>query len=657
MVLLALHHLVPLGSLLACGTYGRLTELAGASSSKPEAANAPLSQAETFQLTEGLIQQIWEDPRASQIANLLSFYQGSNTRSARNAKNSSCKTFPGDDNWPTIGEWDTLNDLLGGALISSAPVAAPCYNSAWGPKDLSKCNEVIRRFGTPSLHEDDPTSIMWPIYQGRTCFPRNDTTTEDTCTLGGYPTYAVNVTSVAQIQLALNFARNANIRVVVKNTGHCYLGKSSGAGSLSIWMHNLKEIKYLPSYIAKGYMGSAMKADAGTTVQEVYRAAEAQGGTIQGGVCESVGFVGGYLQGGGHNPLSGYYGMAADSVLGYQVVTADGRFVTASEESEPELFWALRGGGGSTFGIVTSAIVKVHPKIQVTHSTFELGNTTNQTVSRENFWKGVRKYWEMYPEFTDAGTYSWYFIFNTDGQLTLRMRSFFVPGHTIESYNNLTKPLFDRINELGIPFKAPHNSTHYDSFFPAYWDAWGSTAQPMGSAQSLPGNRLIPKANWDDPVKFNLTFDTLMKHVNNARHFGCYHQAPKNPQNVDNAVSSAWRHAQSFFITQSPRFTPNSTTEQIFNANKVLQDDILQPWRDITPATEGGGSYLNEASVMEPKWQEDFYGDKYPRLLEIKKQYDPEGLFYATTAVGSEQWVVNDGDQGVQTQNGRLCRL
>jgi FAD/FMN-containing dehydrogenase len=96
----------------------------------------------------------------------------------------------------------------------------------------------------------------------------------------------VNVSNVAQIQLALNFARNANIRVVIKNTGHCYLGKSSGAGSLSIWMHNLKQIDYLPAYEAKGYAGPALKVGAGVTVQEVYRVAEAQGGTVQGGVCE-----------------------------------------------------------------------------------------------------------------------------------------------------------------------------------------------------------------------------------------------------------------------------------------------------------------------------------------------------------------------------------
>lgn len=350
--------------------------------------------------------------------------------------------------------------------------------------------------------------------------------------------------------------------------------------------------------------------------------------------------------------------MATDSVLAFQVVTADGRFVTASETSHPDLFWALRGGGGGTYGVVTSVIIKAHPKIDVTHSTFVLGNSTNgtQLVSRDNFFKGVRKFWESFPTYTDAGTYSWFFIFNTNGQLTLEMKSFFAPGHTKESYRNLTKPFFDAVEGLGIPLKVAQNTTYYESFFPAYWDAWGKSSNPLGLATSLPGNRLIPKARWTDPEKFEETWKTLRTHVESGRHFGVYHQAPQNPQKVENAVSSAWRNAQSFFITSSPKFAANATASEISAANKVLNEEILQPWRDITPASGGGGSYLNEAAVDEPKWQEDFYGQQYSRLLEIKQKYDPRGVFYATTAVGSDEWEVRDVELGVTTQNGRLCR-
>jgi len=125
--------------------------------------------------------------------------------------------------------------------------------------------------------------------------------------------------------------------------------------------------------------------------------------------------------------------MAADAVIAYQVVTADGRFVTASEESHPDLFWALRGGGAGTFGVVTSVIVKAFPDTDATLSTFVLGNSTDGThlVSRESFFKAVRVFWESFPAYTAANAYSFFFIFNTKGQLTLDMKAFYAPGELV----------------------------------------------------------------------------------------------------------------------------------------------------------------------------------------------------------------------------------
>lgn len=106
------------------------------------------------------------------------------------------------------------------------------------------------------------------------------------CTQGGFPIYAVNVSSVSHIQLAINFARNANLRLVIKNTGHCYLGKSSGAGALSIWTHNLKNLEYFPGLEIPGYSGPAMKVGAGVTVREVYAEADRDDISALGGICE-----------------------------------------------------------------------------------------------------------------------------------------------------------------------------------------------------------------------------------------------------------------------------------------------------------------------------------------------------------------------------------
>ena len=101
--------------------------------------------------------------------------------------------------------------------------------------------------------------------------------------MGGYPSYAVNVTNVAQIQLAVNLARTLNIRLVIKNTGHDFNGKSAGAGALSLWTHHLKDITYIANYKCTSYTGKASKMGSGVQAFEIYAAAKKYGVTAVGG--------------------------------------------------------------------------------------------------------------------------------------------------------------------------------------------------------------------------------------------------------------------------------------------------------------------------------------------------------------------------------------
>lgn len=98
----------------------------------------------------------------------------------------------------------------------------------------------------------------------------------------------MNATNVQQIQLAINFARNTNIRLVIKNTGHCYLGKSTGAGALSIWTHHLNDIRYFDDLKVDGFEqgGRVLKIAPGATVRQVYEAADRNGVSVLGGICE-----------------------------------------------------------------------------------------------------------------------------------------------------------------------------------------------------------------------------------------------------------------------------------------------------------------------------------------------------------------------------------
>ena len=105
---------------------------------------------------------------------------------------------------------------------------------------------------------------------------------------------------------------------------------------------------------------------------------------------QAVGHIGGYIQGDGHSPLTSIHGMGADQVLSIEVVTADGRFITANSETNTDLFWAIRGGGGSTYGVVISMIVKAYPKLKVT--TMRYSMTTDATFTHDKFWAAHRIY-------------------------------------------------------------------------------------------------------------------------------------------------------------------------------------------------------------------------------------------------------------------------
>lgn len=126
---------------------------------------------------------------------------------------------------------------------------------------------------------------MFPIYEGKTCLPGTDPALLANCTQGGYSLYSVNVSNVAQIQLTVNFARSQNLRLLVKNTGHDYNGRSTGSGALSLWTHNLKDIRFIPNYETRDYAGPAFKAGAGVQGFELYQAADAHGLTAVSGIC------------------------------------------------------------------------------------------------------------------------------------------------------------------------------------------------------------------------------------------------------------------------------------------------------------------------------------------------------------------------------------
>lgn len=366
---------------------------------------------------------------------------------------------------------------------------------------------------------------------------------------------------------------------------------------------------------------------------------------------QTVGVAGGYILGGGHSPLSSIYGMAADHVLSLNVVLPSGRFVTASETSNASLFWALRGGGGSTFGVVTSVVVKAFPAMPITISHFSF--STGPNVTADLFWQGVRAYFSYFLDHPDAGIYAYWWVLPLgNSSFLFQLRPFFAPNHTIASTTALLAPWLADLAALGIPH-APPNTTYHPSFLGA-WRA-GFDFEGVGTVAGRSGSRLFPRSSFATDAALDATFAALRETTEAGAvllAFNMKNVAPPDDRTPGSAVNPHWRSSY-LHACVATGWPADASVEEIRDAFPYLTDGVLARWRAVNPT---GGAYANEADVAEPGWQEAFWGGNYERLARLKREeVDPWDVFWAPTAVGSERWEVRTED-GLVTQDGRLCR-
>jgi FAD/FMN-containing dehydrogenase len=301
--------------------------------------------------------------------------------------------------------------------------------------------------------------------------------------LGNYVRYAIDVRGPDDITAGLRFAKKFGIRLVVRNTGHDYLGKSTGAGALALWTHHLKEIEYISEYSgAHEWRGAAMRLGAGVQGFEAFGAAAKNGVVVVGGECDTVGIAGGYTQGGGHSALNNRFGLAADQVLEWEVVTADGNLRVANPGKNEELYWALSGGGGGTYGVVTKVTVKAHPDAVTTAAKIAWTHDGSSEMV-EKWWDAVKFYWLLTPNMTDAGAFS-VDVYSTG---SFMLSPWFAHGLTRTESMALLSPLLEKLEELGLQHTV--NITEYSGYLPAFKGMFDYIA--VGIAQY--GGRLIPR--------------------------------------------------------------------------------------------------------------------------------------------------------------------
>ncbi|KAF2795411.1 FAD binding domain-containing protein [Melanomma pulvis-pyrius CBS 109.77] len=592
------------------------------------------------------------------------------------ASTSNCKCTPNSPCWPSESDWSSLNTTISGTLIRGVPPASVCYSDQ--PNyDEEACSIVRSQWFNSTWHAEDPISIDYPIWANNSCnpiYPNGTSVTGEVdagakgCSIGNYPIYVVNATNAKHVSEAFKWAAKKNIRVVIKSTGHSFPGRSTGYGSLSIWTHNFRGISYIPSFQPTSCpingTQAAARIAAGHTGVEVQSEMADHDAIIVTGANPDVGLIG-WLTGGGHGTLSSTYGMGADNLLEATIVTPNGKVLLANPCHNPDIFFAIRGGGGGTFGVVLEAVVKAFPTPGTTYHVLQIGSLSPETTTE--FWDLMGFVHSRMPGLKAGGMQGYYYMVGPPVNPTLAfIWLFYLFDKPLGTVERLIAPIEQRLKQQAGLFVYLSDITQSDT----YWDSWGTDFQNEAVADTgmAFGSRLLSPESLSDPNITAKVFEEIGPNTTpeapnapfiNPTLIG-HMIGPANPASYSPSTLSrlpAWDDTLVHLIVASPwpPNTPRSGIDSVY-ADVTRKANAL---RELSPDT---GAYFNEADSYEPEWQESFWGSNYERLLNIKRKYDPHNLLWCQRCVGSEALVeIGDGrlcwakgeEKGRRTEDGR----
>ena len=413
------------------------------------------------------------------------------------------------------------------------------------------------------------------------------------------PSLVVLCSGTADVVDAVNFAREHGIELTVRGGGHSVAGFSSSDGGMVIDLSSMHAVEVDPEARIARVQGGALWGD-------VDREAQLFGLATPGGVVSDTG-VAGLTLGGGYGWLRRKYGLSCDNVLEAQVVGADGEVRTASAETNPDLFWAIRGGGGN-FGIVTSFTFRLHPVGPMVAFT---GVFYRQADAAEIL-RGYRDYFRDAPDEVSPEAIS--ITMPADPHLPPPIHDqecFIVAAvhagdvaegmEVMQPLRELATPLADISQPM--PYTAVQSA--FDPMFPrgvlqSYWKAVYLPELPDEAVD------LIAKKGGERPSP--LTFvDTYVNGGAVARVPA--EETPLGDRSAGYLVGivGSWNDAAD-------------------NESNIAW--VRETWREISQF--GSGTYLNFTAIADEDAAapvEAAFGSNLQRLAEIKAKYDPANFF------------------------------
>lgn len=309
------------------------------------------------------------------------------------------------------------------------------------------------------------------------------------------------------------------------------------------------------------------------------------------------------MQGGGHSPAAHKYGLGADQVLEARVVLASGKVVTASPCKNPGLFFALRGGGPSSYGIVVATVIKAHPNSNVTAQIFNLAPLSANHTS--TFMEALAVVHQSYPNLSDAG-FSGYGSWSLNsptpvvGNYTTGLvHTVAIFGKTVAEARAIFAPVAAQVERLQN--KTLFTTTSYLSFpsYSTYYDRLSGIVTPVGQTAAL-GSRLLNRhalsGNSTGLKSMLKTIAGTPKQATSINYFIGGGQIFRDADDPYSGVNPAWREAYMHNIVA--RGWPHGTSQ---DAIQEIYDDVtytkVQAMKDLAPNT---GSYMNEVGLLQP---------------------------------------------------------
>jgi len=409
------------------------------------------------------------------------------------------------------------------------------------------------------------------------------------------PRLIARCADVADVITAVNFGRENNLRVAVRGGGHNGPGLSLCDDGLVIDLSSLKGMHVDPG-------NRTVRVEPGSRWGDVDHATHAFGLATVSGVISTTG-VSGLTLGGGHGYLTRKYGLTIDNLLSADVVLANGRLVTASEEENPDLFWAIRGGGGN-FGIITSFLFRLHPVDRV-----YAGISLWSLEQAEEVMRWYRRFLPVAPE----DLYG-FFAFLT------------VPPAPAFPENLHGKQMSGIVWCYCGPLeKAEESFRPVRQFAPPVFEHLGVMPYPV--LQSWFDPFYPPGLQWywkGDFVK-ELSDEAISLHMR----YGPSLPTPLSTMHlypIDGAVHRVGRHETAF------NFRDSLWSQVIVgvDSNPENNDRMIgwarEYWEALHPHS-AGGAYVNFMMEEGQERVQATYGDNYGRLVEVKSKYDPSNFF------------------------------